>query len=232
MGVAENRQTPADEAREVLHRGSRAPGPGYRETAEHYEGKVGHDAKSGLCPLASADRQAVPEHQRRLRGAAVSVAKPVAAHAECLLTVQTLAHLRRAAGDRAEAASAGGGSPQKWQHDCGSRRERAQECGRAAAWLPCPAGGGGACIRVVRGAAGLARRRAYLQPWGPSVGRPVLCLVVAVEGSDKRRFFAVLNTPLVASPADAVRATIVQESAPDRDGDHISPALPPAEPQT
>jgi hypothetical protein len=53
-----------------------------------------------------------------------------------------------------------------------------------------------------------------------------------VEGSDKRRFFAVLHTPLVASPADAVRATIVQESAPDRDGDHISPALPPAEPQT
>jgi hypothetical protein len=43
-----------------------------------------------------------------------------------------------------------------------------------------------------------------------------------VEGSDRRRFFAVLNTPLVASPADAVRATIVQESAPDSEGDQIS----------
>ena len=55
-----------------------------------------------------------------------------------------------------------------------------------------------------------------------------------IEGSDQRRIFAVLHSPPVASPADAVRAAIVQESAPDRDGDHIntSTAPPPAEPQT
>jgi hypothetical protein len=40
-----------------------------------------------------------------------------------------------------------------------------------------------------------------------------------VEGSDERRFFAVLHTPPIASPADAVRATILQEPSPDRDGD-------------
>jgi hypothetical protein len=39
-----------------------------------------------------------------------------------------------------------------------------------------------------------------------------------VEGSDKRRFFAVLHTPPITSPADAVRAAI-QEPSPDRDGD-------------
>jgi len=32
-----------------------------------------------------------------------------------------------------------------------------------------------------------------------------------VEGSDKRRFFAVLHEGLVKSPADAVRAAIVAE---------------------
>jgi hypothetical protein len=32
-----------------------------------------------------------------------------------------------------------------------------------------------------------------------------------IEGSDKRRFFAVLHLPPVASPAEAVRAAIVQE---------------------
>ena len=33
-----------------------------------------------------------------------------------------------------------------------------------------------------------------------------------VEGSDKRRFFAVLHLPPVTSPAEAVRAAIVAES--------------------
>ena len=33
-----------------------------------------------------------------------------------------------------------------------------------------------------------------------------------IEGSDKRRFFAVLHVPPVTSPADAVRAAIVAES--------------------
>jgi len=32
-----------------------------------------------------------------------------------------------------------------------------------------------------------------------------------IEGSDKRRFFAVLHQPPVTSPADAVRAAIVAE---------------------
>ena len=35
-----------------------------------------------------------------------------------------------------------------------------------------------------------------------------------VEGSDRRRFFAVLHEPPIASPADAVRATILQEPSP------------------
>jgi hypothetical protein len=56
-----------------------------------------------------------------------------------------------------------------------------------------------------------------------------------IEGSDQRRFFAVLHTPPVASPADAVRAVIVQEPAPDREAAQISTqhrtALPPTEPQ-
>jgi hypothetical protein len=43
-----------------------------------------------------------------------------------------------------------------------------------------------------------------------------------VEGRDQRRFFAVLHTPPVASPADAVRAAIGQEPVPDRDGEQIS----------
>src|ERR1039458_5318888 len=33
-----------------------------------------------------------------------------------------------------------------------------------------------------------------------------------IEGSDKRRFFAVLHVPPITSPADAVRAAIVAES--------------------
>src|SRR5437660_79110 len=33
-----------------------------------------------------------------------------------------------------------------------------------------------------------------------------------IEGSDKRRFFAVLHQPPVTSPAEAVRAAIVAES--------------------
>lgn len=33
-----------------------------------------------------------------------------------------------------------------------------------------------------------------------------------IEGSDKRRFFAVLHMPPVTSPAEAVRAAIVAES--------------------
>jgi hypothetical protein len=40
-----------------------------------------------------------------------------------------------------------------------------------------------------------------------------------VEGSDRPRFFAVLHTPPIASPADAVRAAILQEPSPARDGD-------------
>jgi hypothetical protein len=43
-----------------------------------------------------------------------------------------------------------------------------------------------------------------------------------IEGSDQRRLFAVLHSPRIASPADAVREAIFQESAPDRDGDQIS----------
>ena len=35
-----------------------------------------------------------------------------------------------------------------------------------------------------------------------------------VEGSDGRRFFAVLHTPPIASPADAVRAAILHETSP------------------
>ena len=46
-----------------------------------------------------------------------------------------------------------------------------------------------------------------------------------VAGSDRRRFFAVLHTPPIASPADAVRAAILEEPSPDRDGDQNS-ALP------
>jgi hypothetical protein len=44
-----------------------------------------------------------------------------------------------------------------------------------------------------------------------------------VEGSARRRrLFAVLHTPPIASPADAVRAAILQELSPDRNGDQIS----------
>jgi hypothetical protein len=32
-----------------------------------------------------------------------------------------------------------------------------------------------------------------------------------IEGSDKRRFYAVLHVPPISSPADAVRAAIVQD---------------------
>jgi len=35
-----------------------------------------------------------------------------------------------------------------------------------------------------------------------------------IEGSDKRRFFAVLHLPPVTSPAEAVRAAIVAEQRP------------------
>jgi hypothetical protein len=35
-----------------------------------------------------------------------------------------------------------------------------------------------------------------------------------VERSDRRRFFAVLHTPPIASPADAVRAAILHETSP------------------
>jgi len=49
-----------------------------------------------------------------------------------------------------------------------------------------------------------------------------------VEGSDQGRFFAVLHTPPLALPADAVRAAIAQEPAPDRHGDPISTYTDPA----
>jgi hypothetical protein len=42
-----------------------------------------------------------------------------------------------------------------------------------------------------------------------------------VEGSARRRLFAVLHTPPIASPADAIRAAILQEPSPDRDGDQV-----------
>jgi len=42
-----------------------------------------------------------------------------------------------------------------------------------------------------------------------------------VEGRAERRLFAVLHTPPIASPADAVRAAILEETSPDRDGDQI-----------
>jgi hypothetical protein len=48
-----------------------------------------------------------------------------------------------------------------------------------------------------------------------------------VEGSDQRRFFAVLHTPPIASPAEAVRAATLQEPSPDRDGDQISTLTAP-----
>jgi hypothetical protein len=32
-----------------------------------------------------------------------------------------------------------------------------------------------------------------------------------IEGSTKRRFYAVLHVPSISSPADAVRAAIVEE---------------------
>ena len=48
-----------------------------------------------------------------------------------------------------------------------------------------------------------------------------------VEGSDGHRFFVVLQTPPIASPADAVRAAILQESSSDRDGDQISTLTAP-----
>lgn len=38
-----------------------------------------------------------------------------------------------------------------------------------------------------------------------------------IEGSDKRRFFAVLHQPPVTSPVEAVRAAIVAEQKPSRD---------------
>jgi hypothetical protein len=37
-----------------------------------------------------------------------------------------------------------------------------------------------------------------------------------IEGSDKRRFFAVLHQGAIKSPADAVRAAIVQEQRSER----------------
>ncbi len=37
-----------------------------------------------------------------------------------------------------------------------------------------------------------------------------------IEGSDKRRFFAVLHVPPVTSPAEAVRAAIVAEKKQGR----------------
>jgi len=37
-----------------------------------------------------------------------------------------------------------------------------------------------------------------------------------IEGSDKRRFFAVLHLPPIASPAEAVRAAIVAEHRTDQ----------------
>ena len=44
-----------------------------------------------------------------------------------------------------------------------------------------------------------------------------------IEGSDRRRVFAVLQTASIASPADAVHAAVLQETTtPDRDGDQIS----------
>lgn len=37
-----------------------------------------------------------------------------------------------------------------------------------------------------------------------------------IEGSDKRRFFAVLHVPPITSPVEAVRAAIVTESKTER----------------
>lgn len=44
-----------------------------------------------------------------------------------------------------------------------------------------------------------------------SLSRVRLCVVIPIEGSDKRRLFAVLHLGLVLSPVDAVRAAIVAE---------------------
>ena len=71
-------------------------------------------------------------------------------------------------------------------------------------------------------------------PLSSTVSCQASCVVVKdtairpsrVEGSARRRrLFAVLHTPPIASPADAVRAAILRELSPGRNGDQIS-ALP------
>ena len=68
----------------------------------------------------------------------------------------------------------------------------------------------------------MARRRPYLRPRGHRSADRCYAWSSRVEGSDQRRLFAVLHTPPVASPADAVRAALLQEPSPDRNGDQIS----------
>lgn len=41
-----------------------------------------------------------------------------------------------------------------------------------------------------------------------------------IEGSDKRRFFAVLHVPPISSPLDAVRAAIVHANHRDKRSNH------------
>jgi hypothetical protein len=59
------------------------------------------------------------------------------------------------------------------------------------------------------------RRRSDHRPSLTSKGTPTATRAYAwsspIEGSDKRRFYAVLHVPPISSPADAVRAAIVQD---------------------
>jgi ElaB/YqjD/DUF883 family membrane-anchored ribosome-binding protein len=87
-------------------------------------------------PLSAFGLEAFPA----LRG------KPIAAHAGCLLTTETAGPSEIEPRQSRLAAKA---PLRLWHYDCGSRCERAQGCGGAAARLPCPVSGGGAGIRVV-----------------------------------------------------------------------------------
>jgi hypothetical protein len=55
------------------------------------------------------------------------------------------------------------------------------------------------------------KRRACLRPQGHSKATRAYAWSSPVEGSDKRRFLAVLHMGAIKSPADAVRAAIVAE---------------------
>jgi hypothetical protein len=103
-------------------KGSRAPEPGDRETAEAYGGKVGRRGAGRRCS-ARADRPAVPAHQRRLRRAAVCAAKPIAAHAGCLLTPRTAGHRRSRRGSLGQRRRPLGRNPMTAEVDANELRD-------------------------------------------------------------------------------------------------------------